>query len=87
MSFQDPTIVLILTFSVLAVVIIAAWQISRRRAAARVEALRRHAMMTGFDFRQDVLRLDRDDLSGLDSSLSEPLKSMHLFRPSFGRLD
>jgi hypothetical protein len=81
MSSQDPTIFLVLIFVAIgAAVALAAWQISRRRAAARVEALKRQAMLMGYSFRQEALKLDKDEFSGLDPRLAESLKSMQLFQ-------
>ena len=81
MSSQDPTIFLVLIFVAIGTAVaLAVWQISRRRAAARVEALRRQAMLMGFSFSEEALKLDKGEFSGLDPRLAESLKSMQLFQ-------
>ncbi len=57
-----------------------AWQIRKRRTAARTEALRRQSLLMGFSFDEGPTRLGSADLSRIDSALSSSVATMHMFR-------
>jgi hypothetical protein len=81
MSQQVSALPLVLIFPILGVVIlVASWLISRRRAAARREALARQAMMMGYSFSPGLLKPNQTGKSGLEPEFAESLKAMQIFQ-------
>ncbi len=81
MSQQVSALPLVLIFTILGVAVaVAAWLITRRRAAARVEALGRQSMMMGYTFSSGPVKPGQMEKSGLEPEFAESLKAMQVFQ-------
>jgi len=81
MSQQFSALPLALIFAILGIgIVIATWLISRRRAAARKEALGRQAMMMGYSFSPGQLKPNQPEKSGMEPEFVESLKALQVFQ-------
>lgn len=77
---DSPVFVVVIPVALGILAAVLAWQIRKRRTAARTQGLRRQSLLMGFSFDEGPTRLGSADLSRIDSALSGSLATMHVFQ-------